>query len=327
MKLSCSLTSSLEAPRYARIAEDLGYERAWLYDSPAIYTDVWMAMAIAAEQTSRIGIGPAVLVPSLRHPMTTASAISTLCALAPGRVAVAVGTGFSGRYALGQKPMRWVDVENYVATVKGLLLGDTMEWEGAPIRMLHTKGYGALRPTDIEIIIGAEGPKGMAVADRLADGIITTIPKENAPSGRAHLAIQFGTVIGDDETAHSPRVIDAAGHAVAVLLHAAYEREGPKGPAAFPGGEAWVREIESFEPRTRHLTTHEGHLMRLAPFEREAVKAAADLIPQISFSGTPDELREKAAALEAAGITEIVYQPAGADIEGELRRMAEVLVP
>ena len=36
----------------------------WLYDTPALCCDVWMSLAMAAERTSRIGLGPAVLVPA-----------------------------------------------------------------------------------------------------------------------------------------------------------------------------------------------------------------------------------------------------------------------
>jgi 5,10-methylenetetrahydromethanopterin reductase len=75
----------------------------------------------------------------------------------------------------------------------------------------------------------------------------------------------------------------------------------------------------------RHLITHEGHLTRLAPFEKKAVEQAADMIPEVSLSGTPEKIREKVATLEALGVTEIAYQPAGPDIEGELQRMAEAL--
>ena len=60
-----------------------------------------MTLALAAQRTERIGLGPGVLVPSLRHPMVNAAATATLCALAPGRVAVSFGTGFTGRRAMG----------------------------------------------------------------------------------------------------------------------------------------------------------------------------------------------------------------------------------
>src|SRR4051794_19439493 len=104
MQLSCAFATSPDTPSHIQLAEELGYERAWCYDSPALYTDVWVALALAAKRPSRMGLGPAVLVPSLRPPMVNAAAISTLVDLAPGRVGVAVGAGFTGRYTLGQPP-------------------------------------------------------------------------------------------------------------------------------------------------------------------------------------------------------------------------------
>jgi hypothetical protein len=62
------------------LAETLRYTRAWLYDSPALYPDVWMVLSRCAERTSRIGLGPGVLVPSLQHPMVNAAAIAELWA-------------------------------------------------------------------------------------------------------------------------------------------------------------------------------------------------------------------------------------------------------
>ena len=47
-------------------------------------------MARCAEHTDRIGVAAGVLVPGLRHVMTTAAAIATIEDIAPGRVAEAV---------------------------------------------------------------------------------------------------------------------------------------------------------------------------------------------------------------------------------------------
>src|ERR1700752_5077109 len=104
--LSCGFATSNETPEHARIAESLGYERAWFYDSPALYPDVWVQLARAAERTSRIGLGPGVLVPSLRHPMVNAAAIATLVSIAGAdRVTIAIGSGFTGRLTMGQRPL------------------------------------------------------------------------------------------------------------------------------------------------------------------------------------------------------------------------------
>lgn len=322
MKLSAAFATSLDTPEHVRIAESLGYERAWLYDSPALYPDVWAILALAAERTSRIGLGPAVLVPSLRHPMTNAAGVAMLEAMAPGRVAVALGAGFTGRYVVGQKPMRWSDVAAYVRVLRALLRGDEAEWEGAVVKMLHPDGFGAARPSEVPILLGADGPKGMAVARELADGTFHAArPQEGeGPAWRAVLV--FGTVLADGESATDDRVLDAAGHGLAVVYHAMYERGGAAAVDGLPGGATWRAAVEAAPPERRHLLTHENHLVSLTDRDREALgEGGASLLTAISFTGSASALRDKVAALEAAGATELAYQPAGPDIGGELERM------
>src|ERR1700761_4125860 len=106
-KISAQFATSLSSAEHIVAAEQLGYDRAWLFDTPHQSPDVWMMLALAAERTTRIGLGPGVLVPSLRHPMVNASATAALEALAPGRVAVVFGTGFAGARALGAAPTTW----------------------------------------------------------------------------------------------------------------------------------------------------------------------------------------------------------------------------
>src|SRR3954471_2323900 len=124
MEISCAFPTALDSPDQIVLAEELGYDRAWLYDTPQQSTDVWVTLALAADRTERIGLGPGVLVPSLRHPMVNAAAIAGLAELAPGRVAVAVGAGFTGRMVMGQRPMRWADVGTYIRTLRALLRGE-----------------------------------------------------------------------------------------------------------------------------------------------------------------------------------------------------------
>lgn len=248
MDISCALATSSNSPAHVELAERLGYQRAWLYDSPALYPDVWMVLSRCAERTSRIGIGPGVLVPTLRHPMVNAAAIAELVRQAPGRVAVAIGSGFTGRFTLGKRPMPWRQVAEYVRCLKALLAGETAEWEGATVRMLHLPGFGAKRPIDVPILIGADGPKGLAVAAELGDGVFSAaLPQPDAAKvadWRALLA--FGTVLDAGEALTAPRVVDAAGPGAVVLYHAVYERGGADAVDALPGGREWRAAIEAY---------------------------------------------------------------------------------
>lgn len=327
MDISCAFATSSDTPAHVQLAETLGYRRAWLYDSPALMPDVWMVLSRCAERTSRIGLGPGVLVPSLRHPMVNAAAIAELVHQAPGRVAVAVGSGFTGRFTLGKRPMPWRDVADYVRCLKALLAGETSEWEGAKIRMLQLPGFGAPRPVDAPILIGADGPKGLAVAAELGDGVFSAaVPQPDAVKVADWRALlSFGTVLDEREQLTSARVVDAAGPAAVVMYHAAYERGGATAVDGLPGGRAWRAAVEASPESERHLAIHEGHLVKANARDEPHV---ADLIPLASATalvGTAQQVSERAAALGALGVTELVYQPAGSDIERELHAFASAL--
>src|SRR5437660_4598564 len=159
LNISCAFTTTPASPQHAAVADELGYKRAWFYDNAPFSPDVWMMLALAAEATSRIGLGPAVLNPALRHPMVNAAGTAGLAALAPGRVAVAFGTGWAPR-VLGQRAVAWSYLEEYVNAFRALLQGKAVLWEGAKMRMLHPEGHAPPRPIDVPVVIAAMGPKG-----------------------------------------------------------------------------------------------------------------------------------------------------------------------
>jgi len=324
MEISCAFATSSDTPSHVQVAEALGYRRAWLYDSPAICSDVWITLARSAERTSRIGLGPGVLIPSLRHPMANAAAIAELAQLAPGRVAVAVGSGFTGRFTLGKRPLPWREVADYVRCLKALLAGESTQWEGVTIRMMLLPGFGAPRPVQVPILIGADGPKGLAVAAELGDGVFSAVVPQpdavNVADWRALLT--FGTVLDDGEELSSARVVDAVAPSVVVMYHAAYERGGAALVDGLPGGRGWREAVEACPETERHLAIHEGHLVKANARDEPYV---ADLIPLASatgLTGTAEEISGRIGDFAAAGVTEVVYQPAGSDIERELRAFA-----
>ena len=173
MKISAQFAASLHSPEHIATAEDIGYDRAWLFDTPHESPDVWMMLALAAQCTTTIGLGPGVLVPTLRHPMVNASATAALAALAPGRVAVAFGTGFAGARALGTAPTSWA----YPARLRCRVSRPARRRDRAVAGHADTDdapdGYAPERPIDVPILISALGPKGLDVATELADGLFT----------------------------------------------------------------------------------------------------------------------------------------------------------
>lgn len=316
--LSCAFATSSESHEHARIAEQLGYKRAWFYDSPALYPDVWVQLCRAAERTSRIGLGTGVLVPSLRHPMVTASAIATLVSLAgEERVAIGIGSGFTGRLTLGQRPLKWTYVRSYVTTLRALLRGEQVEWEGGVLQMIHPEGYAPRRPINVPIVIAAAGPKGIAAARELGDGVFgAPMP---IPGFDWSVALTFGTVLEPGEDPGSPRVLAAAGHALPVLFHFALEN---KQLDLLPNGQEWAQAYADVPERVRHLALHDRHLIAINDRDRPFV--TGELLAGSGFAMTREGWRERIAQLEAAGATEIAYQPAGPDVPRELEAFASL---
>jgi 5,10-methylenetetrahydromethanopterin reductase len=319
LELSCAFATSNASHEHARIAEDLGYARAWFYDSPALYPDVWVQLCRAAERTGRIGLGPAVLVPSLRHPMANAAAIATLVSLAGrARVAVAFGSGFTGRLTLGQRPLKWSYVSEYVRAVRALLRGEEVEWEGGVMKMLHPEGYGAERPIDVPFLIAAAGPKGIAAARQVSDGVVgARMPIADFDWS---IVLIFGTVLGEGEDPGSARAVAAAGHGASVGLHFAVENGLLD---TLPGGREWAAAYDAVPKRIRHLALHDQHL--IAVNDRDRPFVTGELLAREGLALTRAGWRERITMLESQGATEVAYQPAGLDIPRELEAFAKAV--
>ncbi|GAA1214982.1 LLM class flavin-dependent oxidoreductase [Prauserella alba] len=325
MQVSCAFPTALDSADNIVLAERLGYDRAWLYDTPQQSPDVWMTLALAAARTERIGIGPGVLVPSLRHPMANASATATLCALAPDRVAVAFGTGFTGRRAMGYRAVPWSFMAAYIRAYRGLLRGEVVEWEGSRMQMLHPDGHAPARPVDVPVLVGALGPKGNGVTAEMGDGLFATLQVPdfvNEYSWSAYLA--WGTVLDDDERPDSEHARLAGGPGWALSLHGAYEFGGPDAVRTLPGGGEWLDVVTATPEDERHLAVHSGHCVELNPADRAAWDAGGHTtLRDVTLSGTRDEVHRKLDTLRSSGVSEIVFQPCGPDVQSELERFLD----
>src|SRR5437667_11903975 len=128
MDFGINLATAADSWRVVKRAEELGYARAWLFDTQMLNADMFVAMGACAVQTSRIRLATGVLIPSNRIAPVAASALASLNAPAPGRIDFGVSTGFTARPAMGLGPVKLGDMEEYMRIVQPLLAGDTLEW-------------------------------------------------------------------------------------------------------------------------------------------------------------------------------------------------------
>jgi alkanesulfonate monooxygenase SsuD/methylene tetrahydromethanopterin reductase-like flavin-dependent oxidoreductase (luciferase family) len=171
MDFGINLATAADSWKVVKRAEALGYARAWFYDTQVLNADMFVAMGAAAVQTSRIGLGTGVLIPSNRIAPVAASALGSLNALAPGRIDFGISTGFTARRTMGLGPVKLDDMVEYIRIVQRLLAGDTIEWtfEGKTrkSRFLDPE-VGAVNVNDpIPLFISALGPRGRKLTAQL----------------------------------------------------------------------------------------------------------------------------------------------------------------
>ena len=309
-------------------AETLGYFRAWMYDTPMLNSELFVALTAAAMSTSKIRLGPGVMIPGNRIAPVAASGLATLNALAPGRVDWGMGTGFTARRTLGQRPVKLSDLEEYVRVTRGLLAGETLEWnfeaKRRKIRFLDPD-IGAINIKDpMSLYMSAFGPKAREMVARLGAGLIDAPHNvEHARDNMAHMkkvwvdagrdladlkttAAIPGCVLKEGEGYDSPRVKSQTGPHATIALHSLIEAEDfgdiGRAPPPFlaPILDKYREIYRKYEPAdARYLANHRGHLMYLRP-EEEAL-CSGEFIKGATWTATKAELIERMSELKAIG--------------------------
>jgi len=298
------------------LAEELGYTRAWVFDSAPLWEDPFVHLALAAERTTRIGLGTAVLIPDQRSVMAMASGIATIARISHGRFRACFGTGFTSRFAMGQSPMTISALADYFDAVRKLLAGQTVIVDGKPARMLHADGIAEPRPIEAPLWLSALGPRGAALATDVADGVIGP-PHATLPTA----TIASGTVLDPGEDQGSQRVREAIGPWRVVGWHTAYSGGGAEAVDAKPGGQVWRTALEALAAEgERHLLTFEGHVTHLPDRDRELLEH----IDVNTLVGSAADVGRQLAGLADTGLREIIYTPSGPDVARELRAFASV---
>ena len=129
MEFGIALATSANSWALVQRAEELGFTRAWFYDTQLLCTDVLVAMTAAALKTSRIKLCAGVLVPSNRLAPVAANAMASLNALAPGRIITGLGTGYTARRTMGLKAQKLGEIKEYIRVMRTLWDGEVVEAE------------------------------------------------------------------------------------------------------------------------------------------------------------------------------------------------------
>jgi alkanesulfonate monooxygenase SsuD/methylene tetrahydromethanopterin reductase-like flavin-dependent oxidoreductase (luciferase family) len=139
------MRSAREVVELARIAEAARFWGFGVADTaPKINHGCYPTVAATLVATKRIRVSTQITNPVNHHWSVHGAAARAFEDLAPGRFVLGMGTGDGAVRTVGLHPAKWSDVEDSIAALRGLA------------------------PDDLEIHVAASGPKGVAVAGRVA---------------------------------------------------------------------------------------------------------------------------------------------------------------
>jgi probable F420-dependent oxidoreductase len=154
-----------------QLAERHGFEYAWTYDSHVLWQESTPLLAIAARETSKIKLGHFVTNPATREPTVLASMYAALQDISNGRMAMGIGRGDSAVRYIGNQPMKVAEFEAACAMIKEFMNGREVHWNDKDLELKW------VRPElpEIPMWVAGYGPKALAVAGRVSDGVIVQL--------------------------------------------------------------------------------------------------------------------------------------------------------
>jgi len=173
----------------AEAADASGVDMLWLWED--CFREGGISTATAAlAWTSRVRVGIGLLPVPLRNVALTAMEVATLDRLFPGRLEIGIGHGvqeWMGQVgARAQSPLTLL--REYTVALKKLLAGELVTTSGRYVN-LDAVRLDWPPPVAPKVLVGAMGPKTMALSGEVADGTILTAgtPIDGVRRARAQL--------------------------------------------------------------------------------------------------------------------------------------------
>jgi probable F420-dependent oxidoreductase len=308
MALSFGVTV-LPDPPYQRLIELLqlaerhGFEYGWTYDSHVLWQESFPTMALAAEATERIKLGHMVTNPGTREPTVVASAYATLQDISDGRMVMGIGRGDSARRYIGQQPVPVKRFEESLRMIKPFMNGEKVHWNDTDIEL----GWVREELPPIEMHVAGYGPKVLAIAGRVGDGVIIQLADPDIIQWTMGTARKAAEEAGRDPDALKC-IVCAPSH---ITDDIAAAREQVRWFPAMVSNH--VRDLiarygadGSVVPRalTDYVPAETGY--DYDEHSRVGAKHGAfvsdEICDRFCVLGTPEQAREKLAELEAIGV-------------------------
>ena len=248
-----------------------------------------------------------------------------------------VGTGFSGRRAMGHPPITRKVLKTYVDTFNALMRREVVEWEfegrTRKIAFVHPDKDLVNTTDPVDVYVAAQGPlmreltadvkaHWMALYTQIeiagsdmADMNRAREARGQRPDDFRSVILMGGTPLDPGEPFDSPKAVARGGPLAACYMHSLVESEAialGQGLNPPPGLDdnpyiAGYRELyDGYEPAdARYLSLHRGHAVFLRDDERHLI--TGDLIRQTTMTAEVGELRERFQELKVQGYDQAIF--------------------
>jgi 5,10-methylenetetrahydromethanopterin reductase len=310
-----------EIHQRAKRAEELSYDGIFLGESHLSSIDSFQTLASCAMLTERVLLGIAVTNMVFRHPTVLAGAAASLNEISKGRAILGLGTGDGPVYTQGLKATPMKQFEEGVKLIRHLVGGNSARFPTGDFGISFTIS----RPAPI--YVSAEGPKGLQLAGRSADGVILGTGFDLRVWDWARNKIREGaTAAGRDEKEVS---IIAAGM-LCVRDDGLEARRIVRNRIANRAHHNFRFTLETVPPEEL-----DGVKKFMAGFD--VMKPMEDrvdpdlvndyLVRRFSIAGTPGECIERIEELKAAGVEHLMLTPARKVYHETVEAFASKVIP
>ena len=303
-----------EIVELVKLAEDVGFEYTWITDH---YNNknVYAALALIADATETIKLGPGVTNPYVRSPAISASAIATIDEISEGRATFGIGPGDKATFdALGIEWTKPVStIKSAIADINTLLAGEKTEGGAA------LGGVKAVQEK-IPIYMGAQGPKMLETAGEIADGVLI-----NASNPKDYEAAMPMIKKGIENAGGSKDFDVGAYTATSIGADSDAAKNAARIVAAFiaAGSPAPVLERHGLP---EGINEKIGACLGKGDFGGAIGLVDDAVLDAFSVCGTPDEFIPKIEGLAEMGVTQYVAgSPVGKDVKESIKLLGDVI--
>lgn len=306
----------------AQTAEAVGFDQFWL-SNDLFLRSALVILPLIAQATRRIQIGSGILNPYTVHPAELAMFAATMDEVSGSRFNLGLAAGAADF-------LKWVGIEQTaplallaetVDAIRRLQAGERVAIQGQALRWSGEAYLRAAAPRRTPIYIGALGPRMLALAGAIADGVLPLLFPPEHYFGVKPLIDQ-----GVEKRAASLPPLDLAA-CIWVSLDADPDaaRQALAAKIAYYG-HALSPLIWARLGLTRQDFAPIEQAMMVARDEARAVALVDERMLRIGVVGGPQEVVERLQPLVAAGVTHLSFgPPLGPDPQAAVRLLGHVI--